>query len=423
MLSQQVNTSPEAQVIVTSDTPFEDVSKVLNEMRIAMNDLEHIDEVINEAVQVSQDLIDEGAAVEQIQAQQEGVSQPALESLQRNVNSLMMQVGIEQRACFAAGAYNNNRQNKTALEAAMDDIKNILIRIRDAIVAAISKTMDFVKEIVKKYFDAAIKIKKNCGIIKAHAISLKGKSHRSTERVGGFHLAKYARYNNKAIDPSQLVANYDSWTTHNYNFISSVTGKSALGEYTAHLQKLADYFSGLGFDSRINDIKREIDSFGDLMVSRIVSNFSYHRNGVHSTPPYIGDIYYQFDESNLSFSIEQIDKYEQLGNENTHIPLTVDQVVIMCDKLIAHMKEYEKLDAYFNELDTLRKSASKIAEDAISGKSDLDFVQRKAVSMGASFVVKIFIDAIRKVGLGARQYDMQVTTAIMQWCAASISTL
>ena len=413
--------SPEQQVIVASDTPFEDADQELVDLHIAMTDLEHIDEVIAEAVQVSGDLIDEEAAL--TQAQQEGVSQPALESLQRNVNSLLKQVGIEERANFTMQSYNNKRHNKAALESAVGDIKAFLIRIWDAIKAAIAKTMDIVKEMIKKYFDASIKIKKNCEIIRAKAISLKGKVHRSSERVGGAHIAKYARFKDRAIEPNELISNYDQWMAHNYDFVASVAGKSALSEYKANLEKLADYFSGIGAGTSINEIKRETDSFGDLMISRIVSNFQYHRDGVHTTRPYIGDIYYKFDESNLSFSIEKMEKRKELGEDGSHVPLDTAQVVIMCDKLIQHMKYYDQINLYFDELDSLSRMATKVANDAISGKGDLDFVQRKAISAGSSFTIRIFIDAIRKVGLGARQYDMQVSTAIMQWCAVSVNTL
>ena len=423
MLSAQGPDSPENQVVVTSDTVFEDTDNELDSLAIAMTDLEHIDQVIGEAIDVSQDMMDEEAATRQIQTQQEGVSQASLESLQRNVNRLLKQVGMEQSSNFSVAAYNNKRYNRAALEAALDDIKSAIVRIWKAVMAALSKTMDIVKDMIKKYFNTSIKIKKNCETIKAQAIALKGKVHRTGERVGGYRMARYVRYNNRAIEPGQLVANYDRWTAHNYDFIAAVAGKRALADYRANLEKLADYFTGLGVDSRMNDIKRETDSFGDLMVQRIVSNFDYHRNGVHTTVPFIGDYYYKFDESNLAFTIESIEKLKDLGDEGTHIPLDTSQVVIMCDKLIQHMKYYEQIDLYFNELDSLQKMASKIAENAISNKPDLDFVQRKVISAGSAFTIRIFIDAIRKVGIGARQYDMQVSTAIMQWCAESIRTL
>lgn len=421
MLSGDIPDSPEQQVIVASDTPFEDAQSELDQLHVAMQDLEHIDEVIAQAVDTSNELMDEEAAAQQ--AQQEGVSQPALESLQRNVNNLLKQVGIEERANFTMQSYTNKRHNKVALESAVDDIKAFLTRIWEAIKLAIAKTMDIVKDMVKKYFDASIKIKKNCEIIKAKAISLKGKVHRSAERVGGFHIAKYARYNNRAIEPNQLISNYDQWMAHNYDFIASVAGKSAMSEYQANLENLAKYFSDIKIGTSINEIKRETDSFGDLMISRIISRFQYHRDGVHTTHPYIGDIYYKFDESNLAFSIEKMEKRKDLGDAGSHIPLDTTQVVIMCDKLIQHMKYYDQINLYFEQLDSLSRMATKIASDAISGKGDLDIIQRKAISSGCSFTIRIFIDAIRKVGLGARQYDMQVTTAIMQWCAASVNTL
>lgn len=421
MLSGDIPESPENQVIVASDTPFEDTAEVLDDLHVAMTDLDHIDEVISQAVEVSDELMDEQAAVDR--AQQEGISQPALENLQRNVNSLLKQVGIEDKANFAVQALNNKRHNKIALESAGADILAFLNRIWDAIKAAISKTMDIVKEMFKKYFDASIKIKKNCEIIKAKAISLKGKTHRSAERVGGPHMAKYLRFNNRAIEPQQLIGNYDRWMSHNYDFVASIAGKTALDEYRARLEKLSDYFSGISTSTTLNEIKRETDAFGDLMIERVVSNFQYHRNGEHTTVPFIGDVVFKFNESNLSFSIEPIEKLKDLGSQNTHIPLDTSEVVIMCDKLIQHMKYYDQINTYFDQLDSFRRMTTDIANSAISNKADLNAVQRKAISLASSFIVRIFVDAIRKVGVGARKYDMQVSSAIVQWCAVSVNTL
>jgi hypothetical protein len=425
MLSDQTGlpSSPEETPITGGVVEDPDTGADLDDLHVAMTDLEHIDEVIGQAIQTSSELMDEGSAAQQVQSQQEGISQPALESLQRNVNSLLRQVGIEQCATFALGSYSNSRHNKVALESAIDNIKAAIKQIWDAAMAAISKTMDIVKAILKKYFDASLKIKKSCQAIKSRAISLKGKTHRSTERVGGYHIARYMRYNNRLIEPGAMVANYDKWMAHNYDFIASIAGKSALGEYDAILKRLADYFSSLGIGTTVNDVKRETDAVGDLMIKRIVSNFDYHRNGVHTTRPFIGDSYYKFDESNLSFSIESIDDFKEFKVEETHIPFDTDQVVIMCDKIIQHMKHYEQINTYFDELNRLRNTSNKIAAEALSGKGDLDFVQKKAISAGASFTIRIFIDAIRKVGIGARQYDIQVTTAIVQWCGISMNTL
>lgn len=421
MLSGDIPNSPENQVIVASDTPFEETGEVFNQLHVAMTDLEHIDEVISQAVDVSDELMDEQAAIDQ--AQQEGVSQVTLESLQRNVNSLLKQVGIEERVNFSALALNNKRYNKIALESAGADVLAFLKRIWDAIKAAISKTMDIVKDVFKKYFDASIKIKKNCEIIKVKAISLKGKTHRGTERVGGAHIAKYLRFNNRAIEPRQLIGNYDRWTSHNYDFAASIAGKTALDEYRAWLEKLSDYFSGISMSTTLNEIKRETDAFGDLMIERIVSNFQFHRNGEHTTVPFIGDVVFKFDESNLSFSIESIEKLKDLGSQNTHVPLDTSEVVIMCDKLIQHMKYYDQINTYFDQLDSFSKMTTEIANGAIANKAGLNAAQRKAISLASSFIVRIFVDAIRKVGVGAREYDMQVSSAIVQWCAVSVNTL
>ena len=425
MLSEQMPSSPE-QIHITTDSIAEhDPSEELGELRILMDDLEHIDDVIGEAVQVSSELMQEQEAAEQMQAQQEGASQAALESLQRNVNSLIKQVGFEQRAVFASNTFTNKRHNKIALESAVQDIKAFIERLWEGIMAAIRNTVDFVKKIYKHFYDISLKIKRQCESLKEQAKHKNGKTHAVDAKVGSYSLARYLRFDNKALAPSDVLLNYDKWTSHNYNFIESLGGKTAIAEYTGYISKAAEYFSkmDLAAKSDTDDIKKETDALGDLMVRRIVSNFELHKNQIHTTKPYIGDVFYQFDENNLAFTIEKIEGHKELKEERTHKPLSVAQTVELCDKIIVHMGEYERIDKYFDELDKLNRSITSIASEAIKGNAQLDAVQRKIVSSSTSFILKIFIEAIRKVGTGAREYDMQVSRALTNWCALSLATL
>lgn len=424
MLSEQeeVASSPEQVQITGGIVEDYNPNEGFDDLRIAMTDIEHIDDIIGEAVDAAQELMEEEQAVQQIQ--QEGASQAALESLQRNVNSLLKQIGMEKRANFAMGAYSNKLHNRVALESAVDDIKAFLVRIWDAIKAAFNKTMEMVKDILKRFFDLSLKIKNSCESIKNLAENKKGKTHSSDAKVGSFTMARYARFDNEPLEPSDVLKNFDTWTAHNYNFIDSISGTSALEEYKKYISMTAELFSKV--DPTAVDqskLKRETDAMGDLVVKRIVDNFDFHKNGVHTTRPFIGDIHYKFSEENLSFEIEQEGKYVTLSNENTHEPFTVDQTIAMCGKLIVHMDTYENINKYFDKLDYLRKSINNIASEAIAGKTELDFVQRKVISAGTSFTIKIFIDAIRKVGIGAREYDLQMSKALTHWCALSMSTL
>lgn len=424
MLSEQAPVSPEHEQITGQYVVDTDTGSSLDDLHIAMQDLEHIDEVISQAVDTSSELMDEEAAAQQVQTQQEGVSQPALEALQRNVNSLLKQVGIEKRADFVTGSYTNKRHNKVALESAIESIRSAIKTIWDAIMAAIDKTVQFVKDILNRFFDLSVKIKNQTENIKKQAESLKGKTHRSVEKVGSASLSRYARLNNKPLEPSDVLVNFDKWTTHNYNFIESMTGKAAIDEYTSYISKAAVFLTKkLSKPEDVNELKLETDALGDLMIRRIVGNFEIHKGQVHTTKPYIGDTYYKFDENDLRFSLEQISEYKEIPTENSHTPFNTDQAIEMCDKINAHMKEYENIEKHFQEIDKLRKSISSIASQAIKDNADVDAPLRKMVSEGTAFMIKVFIDAIRKVALEAREYDLQVCKALTVWCSLSMSIL
>lgn len=424
MLSEQAPSSPEQQEITGGIVEDQDTGSSLDDLRIAMQDLEHIDDVIGQAVEVSSELIDEEAAVQQVQQQQEGVSQPALEALQRNVNSLLKQVGLEKRADFVNGSYTNKRHNKVALESAIESIRSAIKTIWDAIVAAINKTIQIVKDILNRFFDLSLKIKNQSQAIKKQAESLKGKAHRSVEKVGSVSLSRYARFDNKPLEPGDVLVNFDKWTAHNYSFIESMTGKAAIDEYSGYIGKAAVFLTKkLANPQDVNELKRETDALGDLMIRRIVSNFEIHKGQVHTTKPYIGDTYYKFDENDLRFSLEQISDYKEIPSENSHTPFNTDQAIEMCDKINAHMKEYENIEKHFHGLDKLRQSISSIANQAIKDNGELDAPLRKMVSEGTSFMIKVFIDAIRKVAVDARGYDLQVCKALTTWCSISMTTL
>jgi hypothetical protein len=424
ILSEQVTipSSPE-QVHVTSGSIIDyDAADELGDLSIAMTDLKYIDDVIGQAVDAAQELIEEEQAVEQVS--QDGASQAALESLQRNVNCLLKQVGFEQGATFAIGAYSNKKHNKIALESAKAEIKSFLIRIWEAIKAAINKTMEMVDAIFKNIFDLSRRIKKSSERVKEIASSKKGKVHLSETKVGSHTLAKYARFNNKPLLPGDLVNNFDTWTAHNYNFIESLAGKESLQEYKKFIEMAAVLFNKLGVSPEdAQPLKKETDSMGDLFLKRLIDNFDYHKEGIHTTKPFIGDVHYKFSEVDLSFEIEKEDKYVTIKSEGTHLPFTAEQVIEMCEKLSSHMDTYNSINKHFDGLDKIKNSINKIANEVIAEKNDSSLVNRKLISSSVSFVVKLFIDAIRKVGVGAREYDLHMCNAILQWCGLSINSL
>lgn len=424
MLSDAAPISPEHEEVDSDYVESQSGDFGLDQLHIAMTDLQHVDDVIGESVETASQLIEEEEAVQQVQAQDEGASQAALESLQRNVNSLLKRVGMEKRADFANGAYTSKRFNKVALESAIDSIRDFIKRIWEAIKAAIDKTIEMVKTILKHFFDVTLKIKNQCAGIKAQAEAKKGRTHPSRTKLGSDSLSRYVRFGNKPLEPSDVLLNFNRWTAHNYNFVDSISGKAAIDEYTGYVRKAAVYMTDRALkDAKEGLLNRELDSLGGLMISRIVSNFEIHKGDIHKTKPYIGDSYYKFDETNLGFSIQQIEDYKAIPIVDSHTPLSAAQAIELSDKITAHMSEYENIQKHFDELGKLKSTVSALAAEAIKDTAGLDVVQRKAVSEGTAFIIRLFINAIGKVGIGVREYDLHMCRALCTWCSLSMSSL
>lgn len=423
MLSVDEPSSPEAANL-DDDLPTitNQVDDGLDDFNIAMQDLKAIDQVITEAVDASMGLKVEQEVVEQ--AQQEGqISQPALESIQRNVNRYLKDAGYSAKATFAFESYNNPHYNKVALESALESIKAFIARIWQTIKDAFEKTKNMVKEILKKYFDLSIKTKARAQAIKKKAESLKGEVAPSGTKVGSSSLSNYMRFSNKPIEPSALLNGIDTWTSWSHNVIEGIAGKDAIDEYTQYVDQAGKLLvEALGHQNE-DKLKAQADALGKNMLKRIYTNLPKTNGTKHGTAVLLGDVRYVFDDKDMSFEIARVDDFKEIDADRSHELLTVDQVIILCDKIDKHMDTYKKIDEYISGLDKLKSNIDKLASDAIKSNQEVDYVQSKIITRLSSFTIKIFIEAIRKVGIGARAHDMQVDKATIDWCDLSLRPL
>jgi hypothetical protein len=423
MLSMDEPSSPEATNL-DDDLPgiTNQVEDGLDDLNIAMQDLDAIDQVITEAVDASMGLKVEQEVVEQ--AQQEGqVSQTALESIQRNVNRFLKDAGLSSQATFAFESYNNPHYNKLALESALDSIKAFVSRIWQAIKDAFEKTKDMVKNILKKYFDLSLKTKARAQAIKKKAEGLKGEVAPSGTKVGSSSLSNYMRLHNQPLEPGEFIKNVDTWTKWSHDVIEGIAGKDAIDEYTQYVDQAGKLLVDALSHQNEDKLKAQADALGKNMLKRIYTNLPKTNGTKHGTAVLLGDVRYVFDDKDMSFEVARVDDFKEIDTDRSHELLAVDQVIVLCDKIDKHMDTYKKIDEYINGLDKLKDSIDKLASDTIKSNNEVDYVQSKIITRLSSFTIKIFIEAIRKVGIGARAHDMQVDKATIDWCDLSLRPL
>jgi len=427
MLSMGEDNLPQSPETVVLDDNFRElgnqVTDSLDSLNISMDDLESIDEAITEAVDTASELMDEADVVQQAQQQGDGMSQAALESIQRNVNRLLKIVGVEPTASFAFEGYSNPRYNSVAMESAVDNIKAFIKRIWDAIKSAFDKTVEIIQNLYKRFFDVSLKLKTRAEALGKKAKEQKGKSASSDMRVGSYNLSKYMRFKNRPLTPKELIKNFDTWTAYTHNFISNIAGDDAIIEYEEYVASTALILKQSSKDRNVEKLKAHADLLANRFLKRTTDSFKNKEKEKQLTDPVLGDVVFVFYPKDTSFGIEPIKNYKDLPTEQTHELLTPAQVETMCAKISAHMDSYKNMEKHFNNLADLKKSISEIAAQTIKSDDPTDYLINKTITQIASFTIKAFIDAIQKIGTGARKHDMSVDVSVVEWCEKSLTPL
>lgn len=427
MLSAQVPSSPEA-VNLDDNLPnaTNEVEGGLDELNIAMQDLESIDDAITQAVDASIELKVEQETVEQ--AQQQGqTSQVALESIQRNVNRMLDDVGITARATFAFEGFNNPHYNSIAMESAVQSIKDFLVRIWEAIKKAFQKVKDVIVTIYKKLFDESLKVKKRADALAKKALGLQGRMAPAGIKVGSFSLSTYMRLNNAPLKPSELVANYDTWSKQTHDLIENIAGSEAIKEYKEYVAKSVKVLQQANTHKNPDKASAEIDEVHNELLGRLFSQLPNKKtlNGddIHQSKVVLGDVLYTFREKDMEFAADKTSDYKEIATIKTHELLGVIEAHDLCEKISKHMESYSKMDSYIKDLANLEKEIYKLATESTTSKDTLEYIDNKVISRISSSTIKLFIKAIGRFGAGARHHDMQVDKAVLEWCDLSLRPL
>lgn len=421
MLSQtQVPSSPEAVNFRDEFTDQNEVRTATSELNIAMQDMEQIEQVIDDAVEASSDLIVEQEAAQQMQ-QQGQADQAALESIARAIRRMDTRLGFG--TVIAVESYSNPYYNMPALESMIDNIKKYIKKIWDGILAALDAMSAMIQKVYTKLFDLSKKVTARAQAVKAKAQSLRGKVAPSDFKVGSHTLATYMRLKNTALKPDVLVKGIDMWTGYTHQLINGVAGEKAVAEYATYPEQAVKIMEDFFTHQNKDKLEAEADALGKKLLKRVFDTFTVKDGKKHASNYLLGDVRYVFDDESLTFSVEKTSDYRELPTERTHEPLSVDDCITLCDKTLTHMKSYEKIDGYLAQIDKLQKSIKELAKKALTGKEPIDFLPNKLITSMISAVMGKIIKAIGTVGAGARKHDMSIDSAVVEWCDLSLRPL
>ncbi len=136
---------------------------------------------IEDAIQATEDLMDEQQAAEELLTRKEEATQAAMESIGRNVNNILRSIGMEanQVSTYVSSGEGKKAENKDTEEAAKvtsTTIGEFIKKIWEKIKEVWLRVVDAIKGFFKNLFNASVGLKKRAMAIKSAAKGMKGKS-------------------------------------------------------------------------------------------------------------------------------------------------------------------------------------------------------------------------------------------------------
>lgn len=389
------------------------------------------DAAVEDAVQATQDLLEEQQAAEDLVERKEEVTQAAMESIQRNVKNILKNIGMEAND-VSTYRYKSEEEKKAdakggeeAAKAASSSIGEFIKRIWEKIKEVWFRIVDAIKGFFKNLFNAAQGLKKRAAAVKEEAKKLKGKSipndakFEAPESVQANMRMDYAAIPSSSIDRG--LAKQNETIT---KFISNLTSNKALSRYEATVGDLAKSIAenSVGSNDKslqeTEQIKKEENRLINLAMEPILVYFPQKNGKKIGTPAFISDRVISLDIEDLSVTIEKIEGEKDLKGQ--HDPLGLFQIENVCDVVSKQMDEYKGLDTAAEDFKKFSKEIEKIQTDLINQKKDVPFITRKMQASVAATAVRFFMNVVKTVATQARVIDMQVNKAAIDWCAASL---
>lgn len=389
------------------------------------------DAAVNDAVQATEDLLEEQQAAEEASERKEEVTQVALESIQRNAKNILKSIGMEAND-LSTYRYKTDEEKKadgkTGEEAAKvtsSSIGDFIKKIWEKIKEVWFRIVDAIKGFFKNLFNASVGLKKRALAVKEAAKKLKGKTIPSDAKFEAPESVQAnMRMDYTAIPSSSVDRGLAKQNETITKFISNLTSKQALSRYEATVGDLAKSIAenSVGKNDKTlsenQEIQKEQTRLVNLAMEPILVYFP-QKNGIKvGTPAFISDRVITLDTTNLTVGIEKIEGDKDLKGQ--HDPLELFQVENVCDVVAKQMDEYKGLDNAAEDFKKFSKEIEKIQSDLINQKKDVPFITRKMQAMVAATATRFFMNVVKTVATQARVIDMQVNKAAIDWCAASL---
>lgn len=389
------------------------------------------DAAVEDAVQATQDLLEEQQAAEDLVERKEQVTQAAMESIQRNVKNILKNIGMEAND-VSTYRYKSDEEKKAdakggeeVAKATSSSIGDIIKKIWEKIKEVWFRIVDAIKGFFQNLFNASVGLKKRAMAVKEAAKKLKGKSIPSDAKFEAPEsVVANMRMDYAAIPASSVDKGLATQNETITKFITNLTSKQALSRYEASIgevaAKMVDKVASNG-DSKIAGSKEEQEAFGLAIVKvlePVLVYFPQKKGDAIGTPAFISDRVITLDLGKLTASVEKIEGEKDLKGQ--HDPLELFQIENVADVVAKQMDEYKGLDKEADNFKAFSKEIEKVQYDLINQKKDISFFDRKLQANIAGQSTRFFMNIVKTVATQARVIDMQVNKAAIDWCAASL---
>lgn len=414
MLSEQ-----EAQLPV--EDPIEsnlDVlgSQVEDDMLQAQQAQVEVDEIsgaVEDADQAAQQLMEEGDAIEQVRQLPQQQQQAALESIQRNVKSILKTVGLHGAPGFAMESADG--KGGIALEGAGEEIKKFILKIWEMLKAAWDKMVEVLGSFLKNIFNGALKLKKRAEQVLKASKNFEGRSLPADVEYKAPETVKtFMRLKSMPIPADKVADALAAQSKINHEMIKEIAGEKAFANYKDMLAKIHKHLEA--------EIKGNANADSVELVQKTVSDFFEPITSKLTTESgnktFISDRQIQVDKYGPSIKIGNYAGYKNLTQE--HDPLSIDAVVDVCKVVIEQMENYADVDAKIATIANFAKEIKAEQTKLTSSAPEDNWVMRKMTSVVFNGVIKHMMGLIKDGTTKIRMIDMQLNKAAIDWAASSL---
>lgn len=391
-------------------------AQVEDDMLQAQQSQVEVDEVsgaVDTADQATEQLMEEGDAIEQVRQLPQQQQQAALESIQRNVKSILKTVGLHGAPGFAMESADS--KGAIALEGVGEEIKKFILKIWDMLKAAWDKMVEVLGSFLKNIFNGALKLKKRAEQVLKASKGFEGRSLPADVQYKAPESVKtFMRLKSMPIPADKVAGALATQSKVNHEMIKEIAGEKAFANYKDILGKIqVQVAKEIKGDSEPNAeqlIKETINQFFEPIVSKLQSE--------SGNKTFLSDRQIQINKVNISVEVGNYAGYKELTQE--HDPLSVDQVKGVCDVVIEQMAAYGDVDAQIKAIGDFTKEIKAEQTKMVSSAPDDMWIIRKTISVISGSVVKNMMGLIKDGSTKIRMIDMQLNKAAIDWAASSL---